>query len=169
MHYPMAADRRHGRQQLSQWSRGRQERYLNEKTNLEVGHLNESYSSQTCPACLTRNRPSSRHYRCKNPVCGFSCHRDAIGAINIAQKAIYGEYVPIRPDTTIRVTYLRAVQRWSSDQREAHHMVQCRKARALSSAQNRALSEVTQTSKPKLANSSTSIDLSVPDRLVAVA
>ncbi|MHB8190960.1 MAG: zinc ribbon domain-containing protein [Ferrimicrobium sp.] len=48
-------------------------------------YLNESYSSQTCPGCLTRYRPSSRHYRCKNPVCGFSCHRDALGAINIAQ------------------------------------------------------------------------------------
>ncbi|CAG4918778.1 unnamed protein product, partial [Acidithrix sp. C25] len=48
---------RHGRQQLSQWSRGVQERYLQEKTKLEIEHLNESYSSQTCPACSRRNRP----------------------------------------------------------------------------------------------------------------
>ncbi|KJE76482.1 hypothetical protein FEAC_05320 [Ferrimicrobium acidiphilum DSM 19497] len=48
-------------------------------------------------------------------------------------------------------------------------MVQCRKAKALSSAQNRALSEITQTSKPKLANSSTSTDPSVLDQSVAVA
>ncbi|WP_423783014.1 zinc ribbon domain-containing protein [Ferrimicrobium acidiphilum] len=158
-----------GRQQLSQWSRGRQERYLQDKTGLELDLLNESGSSKTCPACLTRNRSSGRHYQCKNPVCGFTCQRDALGEINILQKAIYGEYVPIRPDTTIRVTYLRSVQRWSPDQREAHHMVQCRKAKALSSAQNRALSEITQTSKPKLANSSTSTDPSVLDQSVAVA
>ena len=154
---------RHGRQQLSQWSRGRQERYLSEKTGLDLDLLNESGSTKTCPACLTRNRPSGRHYRCKNPICGFTCHRDAVGAINILQKAIYGEYVPIRPDTKVRVTYLRAVERWSPHQRKAHHLVQCRKARASSSAQMWALSEITQTSKPKLANSSTSTDSSVLD------
>ena len=160
---------RHGRQQLSQWSRGAQERYLNEKTKLEMEHLNESYSSQTCPACSTRNRPSGRHYRCKNTICGFTCHRDAVGAIDILQKALCGQYTPIGPDIKVRVTYLRAVERWSPDQREAHRKVQCRKARALSSAQNRALSETTQISKPKLANSSTSTDSSVPDQLVVVA
>ncbi len=158
---------RHGRQQLSQWSRGVQEGYLREKTNVEVEHLNESYSSQTCPACLTRNRPSGRYYRCKNPDCGFTCHRDAVGAVNILQKAIYGEYIPIGPDTTIRVTYLRAVERWSLDQRKAHRKVQCQKARALSSAQNRALSDVTQISKPILANSFTNSLESDP--LVVVA
>ena len=71
------------------------------------------------------------------------------------------------PDVTIRVTYLRAVERWSPHQRKAHYMVQRRKARALSSAQMWALSEITQMSKPKLANSSTSS--LEPDPLVAVA
>ena len=158
---------RHQRQQLSQWPRGVQEGYLREKTNVEVEHLNESYSSQTCPACLTRNRPSGRYYRCKNPDCGFTCHRDAVGAVNILQKAIYGEYIPIRPDTKVRVTYLRAVERWSLDQHKAHRKVQCQKARALSSAQNRALSDVTQISKPILANSFTNSLESDP--LVVVA
>ncbi len=158
---------RHQRQQLSQWSRGVQEGYLSEKTSVEVEHLNESYSTKTCPACLTRNRPSGRYYRCKNPDCGFTCHRDAVGAINILQKAIYGEYIPIGPDTKVRVTYLRAVERWSLDQRKAHRKVQCQKARALSSAQNRALSDVTQISKPILANSFTNSLESDP--LVVVA
>ncbi len=160
---------RHCRQQLSQWSRARQERYLKDKTGLDLDFLNESGSTKTCPACLTRNRPSGRYYRCKNPICGFTCHRDAVGAINILQKALCGQYTPIGPDIKVRVTYLRAVERWSPDQREAHRKVQCRKARALSSAQNRALSETTQISKPKLANSSTSTDSSVPDQLVVVA
>ncbi|WP_082058591.1 zinc ribbon domain-containing protein [Acidithrix ferrooxidans] len=160
---------RHGRQQLSQWSRGPQEQYLNEKTNLEIQPLNESYSSQTCPACLRRKRPSGRHYRCESPICGFSCHRDALGAINILQKAIYAECSPIGLDTTILVTYLRAEKHWSLNQRKTHQKVQCPKARARSSAQNRALSEISQTSKPKLANSSTSTNSLVPDQSVAVA
>ena len=87
--------------------------------------------------------------------------------MNILQKAIYGEYIPIGPDTKVRVTYLRAVERWSADQRKAHRKVQCQKARALSSAQNRALSDVIQISKPKLANSFTNSLESDP--LVVVA
>jgi len=146
---------RHLRQQLSQWSRGVQETYLQEKTGLEIEHLNESGSTKTCPACLTRNRPSGRDYRCKNPACGFACHRDAVGGINILQKAIHGEYVPIGADTQIRVTYLRAVERWSLDQRKAHRKVQRRKARALSSALNRASSGEIQTCKQTQATSFT--------------
>ena len=158
---------RHQRQSLSQWSRGRQERYLNEKTGLKGEHLDESGSTKTCPVCGARNRPKGRDYRCKNPDCRFRCHRDAVGSINTLQKAIHGAYVPIGPDVTIRVTYLRAVERWSPDQRKAHRKVQRRKARALSSAQNRALVVETQPSKPKLANSSTGS--SEPDPLVVVA
>ncbi len=160
---------RHGRQQVSQWSRGVEEKYLEENTGLDPEHLDETWSTKTCPACGARNRPTGRDYRCKNPECGFTCHRDAVGAINILQKAIHGEYVPIGPDVTIRVTYLRAVERWSSDQRSAHRKVQCRKARALSIAQNRALAGDTLLSEPKLATSSISSDPSEPDPLVAVA
>jgi len=127
---------RHQRQQLSQWERGVQEGYLKVKTKLDIEHLNESDSTKTCPACGARNRTSGRDYRCK--ACGFVCHRDAVGAINILQKALYGQYMPIGPDTKIRVTYLRAVKRWSPDQRKAHRKVQYRKVRALSIAQNRA-------------------------------
>ena len=154
---------RRGRQQLSQWSRGTEERYLAEKTGLDIEHLNESGSTKTCPACGARNRPCGRDYRCK--VCNFTCHRDAVGAINILQKAIHGSYVPIGPDVVIRVTYLRAVKRWSPDQRNTHRMVQCRKVRALSSAKNQASTETS--CKPKLVNSSTSS--LEPDPLVAVA
>ncbi|MDA8400513.1 MAG: transposase [Actinomycetota bacterium] len=156
---------RHGRQQLSQWSRGTQEHYLAENTGLEPEHLNESGSTKTCPACGARNRPTGRDYRCKNPDCGFTCHRDAVGAINILQKATHGDYVPIGPDVTIRVTYLRDEKRWSPDQRNTHRMVQCRKAITLSSAKNQASTETS--CEPKLAiSSSSSLE---PDPLVAVA
>jgi len=156
---------RHQRQQLSQWERGKQEYYLQVKTGLELEHLNESDSTKTCPACGARNRPSGRDYRCK--ACNFVCHRDAVGAINILQKALYGQYMPIGPDTKIRVTYLRAVKRWSTDQRSAHRKVQRRKARALSIAQNRASTVATRESKPTQANPSTSS--SEPGSLAVVA
>ena len=94
---------------------------------------------------------------------------DAVGTINILFKGDTGVHVPIGPYVTIRVTYLRALERWSPDQRKAHYLVQRRKARASSSAQNQALSEASQISKPKLANSSTSTDSSVLDQSVVVA
>jgi hypothetical protein len=65
-------------------------------------------------------------------------HRDAVGAINILMRAIHGGYRRLDPGTVIRVTYLRAVERWSHGQRQAHRRVQRRKARARSKAPNRA-------------------------------
>jgi putative transposase len=94
------------RRRLSQWSRGRQERYLAEKTGVKLTQLDESYSSKTCPACLTRNRPQGRDYRCQG--CRFACHRDVVGAINILMRSIFGAYTRIDPDAVIRVKYLRA-------------------------------------------------------------
>jgi len=97
---------RHQRRRLSQWSRGRQERYLREKTLADVSHVNEAYSSKTCPACLSRNRPTGRNYQCR--ACGFAARRDAVGAVNILMRAIHGEYRRVDPGAKIRVTYLRA-------------------------------------------------------------
>lgn len=94
------------RRRLSQWSRGRQEDLLEYKTGLEVQHIDEAYSSKTCPACLARNHPNGRGYHCR--TCGFNCNRDAVGAINILNRAQYGEYKPIDMDKPIHVTYLRA-------------------------------------------------------------
>ena len=97
------------RRRLSQWSRGRQEDYLEHKTGLPVEHMAEDYSSQTCPACLTRNRPSGRNYRCAG--CSFTLPRDAVGALNIGQRAKHGAYTRIDGDKPIRLTYLQAVPR----------------------------------------------------------
>ena len=121
------------RQQLSQWERGTHEDHLAYKTGVTLTHINESYSSQTCPACLTRNRPTGRNYQCR--TCGFTCHRDAAGAINILMRAHHGNYTRIDPDTPIGVTYLRAVPRWSPHQREQH------------SARSRATNQATATSR----------------------
>ena len=48
------------RQWLSQWGRGRQEDCLAQMTGVPVERSDESYSSKTCPACFTRNRPWGR-------------------------------------------------------------------------------------------------------------
>ena len=95
------ANRRH-RQQLSQWSRGTQETYLQEKTGLEIEYLSEAGSTKTWPKCLTRNGPSGRDYRCRNPECGFVCHRDAVGGINLAY--------PVCCQSCYRVSPLAAVE-----------------------------------------------------------
>ena len=42
-----------------------------------------TYTSQTCPSCGDKHKPSNREYKCK---CGFTYHRDGVGAINIRQK-----------------------------------------------------------------------------------
>ena len=97
---------RHQRRRLSQWSRGRQERYLTEKTGVAIQYQDESWSSKTCPACSTRNRPTGRAYKCS--CCGFTCHRDAVGALNILQRFRHGAYTPIDVNKPIHVTYLRA-------------------------------------------------------------
>jgi len=46
----------------------------------------ESYTSQTCPKCGHRHKPSGRIYQCKNPECDFIGIRDIVGAANIKNK-----------------------------------------------------------------------------------
>jgi putative transposase len=70
--------------------------YKAKKLGMNVSVINESYSSQTCPKCLNRHKPSGREYRC--PVCGFEYHRDGVGAINIRNKKMYQGYVPVVGD-----------------------------------------------------------------------
>jgi putative transposase len=47
----------------------------------------ESYTSQTCPACFKRHKPKGRDYICS---CGFIGHRDVVGATNIRSKYLGG-------------------------------------------------------------------------------
>lgn len=81
-----------------------------QKTGVAIEHLTERTTTRTCPKCRKHNRPKGRDYRCS---CGFRCHRNAVGAINIWLPATYGELIPIGADVCIRVTCLRAVPRWS--------------------------------------------------------
>jgi putative transposase len=51
---------------------------------------NEAYTSQECPLCGTRKKPINRNYSC---VCGFTYHRDGVGAMNILKKYRGEDYV----------------------------------------------------------------------------
>jgi putative transposase len=59
--------------------------YKAERLGIRVEQVDPSYTSQTCPACFTRNKADDRRYVCAE--CGWMGHRDAVGAINIARRA----------------------------------------------------------------------------------
>jgi len=61
--------------------------YKAKSVSIEVSYQEESYTSQTCPKCNKRHKPTNRNYICQ---CGFEYHRDSIGAINIRRKYISG-------------------------------------------------------------------------------
>jgi putative transposase len=122
------------RQQLSQWSRGRQENYLVEKTGLRIDYIPEPHTSQTCPGCGTRRKPSGRVYACK--ACGLVMNRDIVGAGNILSRAMNGgdHASVISPwiddSSTITVTYRRSQREWSTDQTARHSFHQHAQQRA---------------------------------------
>lgn len=51
---------------------------------IKVVMVSEAYTSQTCPNCGAKTRPTNRNFKCTN--CGFEAHRDAVGAFNIRKK-----------------------------------------------------------------------------------
>lgn len=57
--------------------------YKAERKGMMVRLQEESYTSQACPACPKKHKPSGRLYRCK---CGFVYHRDGVGSFNIRKK-----------------------------------------------------------------------------------
>ncbi|MHB8126632.1 MAG: RNA-guided endonuclease InsQ/TnpB family protein [Desulfitobacteriaceae bacterium] len=68
---------------LHTWSFYRLAQFIEYKAVLEgikVEYVDPRYTSQTCPACGTRNKANDRKYKCE---CGFKKHRDMVGAINI--------------------------------------------------------------------------------------
>lgn len=63
-----------------------------------TGVISEEYTSQTCPQCGNRYKPSSRRYKC--PECGFMYDRDGVGAINIYLKKVSSD---VKMDVTYAV------------------------------------------------------------------
>ena len=77
---------RHGNQRIHQMPSGQVRHMLTykaERLGMQVVVVGERYSTQTCPACGHRYKPTGRLYRCRNPRCSFVFHRDGVGAINI--------------------------------------------------------------------------------------
>ena len=73
-------------QKLHQWAFGKIAELITYKAKalgMKIRVLDESYTSQTCPKCGNRKKPTNRNYTCP---CGFQYHRDGVGAINIRQK-----------------------------------------------------------------------------------
>ncbi|MHB8140275.1 MAG: RNA-guided endonuclease InsQ/TnpB family protein [Vulcanimicrobiaceae bacterium] len=77
------------------------------KIGAVVGKGDEAYTSQTCPVCLTRTKPSGRVYRCK--ACSFSAARDQVGSWNFLNKCVNGSIQPGAMVPQDRVKYLRPV------------------------------------------------------------
>ena len=55
-------------------------RYKARREGLRVVFVNPRNTSKRCPQCGRLNTPDKRFYHC---VCGFRCHRDLVGAMNI--------------------------------------------------------------------------------------
>ena len=70
---------------------------------------NEAYTSQTCPVCGHRHKPKDRNFRCK---CGFSWHRDVLGAWNIRSRHLHGELVVGATPKADHIIKYRHPYRW---------------------------------------------------------
>ena len=74
-------------QKVHQWGFARIQSmicYKAELAGLTVKFVSEAYTSQTCPKCGNRKKPTNRNYHCNH--CGFEYHRDGVGAINLWRK-----------------------------------------------------------------------------------
>lgn len=70
-------------QKLNDWCYGLLTLQLENKLSrygIEFIKISEAYTSQTCPHCGHRHKPSGRNYKCQ---CGYQQHRDLVGAMNI--------------------------------------------------------------------------------------
>ena len=70
-------------QKLNDWCYGLLMLQLENKLSrygIELVKVSEAYSSQTCPHCGNRHKPTGRNYECQ---CGYKQHRDVVGAMNI--------------------------------------------------------------------------------------
>ena len=70
-------------QKLNDWCYGLLALQLENKLSrygIEMIKVSEAYSSQTCPNCGNKHKPTGRNYECQG---GYKQHRDVVGAMNI--------------------------------------------------------------------------------------
>jgi putative transposase len=58
--------------------------YKAARAGIAVAWVDPAHTSQQCPACFHLNTADDRHYVCAE--CGWTGHRDAVGAINISRR-----------------------------------------------------------------------------------
>ncbi len=83
-------------QKVHQWAFARLQFmicYKAELAGLKVKFVSEAYTSQTCPSCGNRKKPTNRNYHCNH--CGFEYHRDGVGAINLWNKVSGFSFRPV--------------------------------------------------------------------------
>ncbi len=71
-------------QKLHQWAFAKNQNMITYKAKavgISTDIEDEAYTSQTCPSCGHRKKPSGRTYRCGQ--CDWQGHRDVVGASNI--------------------------------------------------------------------------------------
>jgi transposase len=59
--------------------------YKAARAGMRVEQVDPAYTSQTCPACCARTTAHDRRYMCG--ACGWTGHRDQVGAITISRRA----------------------------------------------------------------------------------
>ncbi|NUU75724.1 RNA-guided endonuclease InsQ/TnpB family protein [Paenibacillus xylanilyticus] len=73
---------------LHHWSFYQLQRFIEYKaaiSGIKVAQVNPAFTSQTCPSCDNRNKTTDRTYQCN---CGYTAHRDRVGAINILRQPL---------------------------------------------------------------------------------
>jgi len=90
-------------QRMSQWEYGKDISYLSHKAEaagIKCFTGTERGTSSRCPECGHHQKPTGRTWQCRK--CGFTGHRDVVGATNMHPIA-YGEKI----EFPSKITYLR--------------------------------------------------------------
>jgi putative transposase len=85
-------------------------KYKGKLQGVSLEKIGEQYTTQTCPKCGHRHKPSGRNYQCKNPTCDFIGVRDLVGASNIKNKFENGIIKPNHLLTPLVAKYRRPVK-----------------------------------------------------------
>ena len=90
--------------------------YKAKAVGINIDTQDEAYTSQTCPSCRNRKKPSRRTYHCSK--CKWQGHRDVVGASNILtayQGWLFNPVVGVVVSPTgVRFNpHLRRLDKWS--------------------------------------------------------
>jgi hypothetical protein len=85
-------------------------KYKGKFQGVKLEKIGEQYTTQSCPKCGHRHKPSGRNYQCKNPECDFIGVRDLVGAANIKNKFENGSFISNYLLPPLVAKYLRPVK-----------------------------------------------------------